>query len=144
MIISIQTILVYYPKCSLNILNIQSSFLIPSLLKHNVPARESYSGLNVAHDKYHPTFILKALNVLICFLDLNCLLSNLGPCENTPCQNGASCTDLSLIEYTCQCLSGFDGRNCENRIIRKALLLSISNAKCILLSVFVFDRLLKS
>ena len=34
-------------------------------------------------------------------------------CATTPCQNGGSCTD-EINDYTCNCVEGYDGANCEN------------------------------
>ena len=56
-----------------------------------------------------------------------------GPCERTPCQNGAQCTDISLTDYTCQCPFGFDGRNCENRIRSKASFFCLELVLCTLI-----------
>ena len=46
-----------------------------------------------------------------------------GTASSGPCQNGASCTNVDtdplddIVDYTCSCLSGFEGTNCENMII---------------------------
>lgn len=38
-------------------------------------------------------------------------------CEFHPCKNNGTCrTSTNKREYSCQCLSGFDGENCENNI----------------------------
>ena len=34
------------------------------------------------------------------------------PCEREPCQSGATCTDDGHGGYTCNCSSGYGGRNC--------------------------------
>ncbi|CAH6787048.1 F10 [Phodopus roborovskii] len=47
-------------------------------------------------------------------------------CENTPCQNQGLCRD-GLGEYTCTCLEGFEGKNCEF-FVRK--LCSLDNGDC--------------
>ena len=39
--------------------------------------------------------------------------SDIDECAPKPCQNGGSCED-SINSYTCKCLAGFDGENCEN------------------------------
>ncbi|EDO31408.1 predicted protein, partial [Nematostella vectensis] len=36
-------------------------------------------------------------------------------CASDPCQNGATCND-GLNNYTCACISGFTGTNCETNI----------------------------
>ena len=33
-------------------------------------------------------------------------------CATSPCQNGGSCTD-QVNGYTCNCVDGYDGTNCE-------------------------------
>lgn len=36
------------------------------------------------------------------------------PCSSEPCQNNGVCQpDLSGYDYSCQCVNGFTGRNCE-------------------------------
>ena len=35
-------------------------------------------------------------------------------CNNSPCQNGGTCTEVTL-DYTCTCATGFHGQNCEFR-----------------------------
>lgn len=38
-------------------------------------------------------------------------------CEFYPCKNNGTCrSSVNKREYTCQCLSGFDGDNCELNI----------------------------
>ena len=37
----------------------------------------------------------------------------IGQCSSSPCQNGGSCTD-QINDYTCNCVNGYDGTNCEN------------------------------
>ena len=34
-------------------------------------------------------------------------------CATNPCQNSGSCTD-QINGYTCSCVDGYDGTNCEN------------------------------
>ena len=38
------------------------------------------------------------------------------PCISAPCQNNAICTNDMVELYTCSCLPGFKGRNCEAEI----------------------------
>ncbi|XP_074048180.1 coagulation factor X [Macrotis lagotis] len=47
-------------------------------------------------------------------------------CENKPCQNQGSCKD-GLGEYTCICMEGFEGKNCE---FSKPTLCSLDNGDC--------------
>lgn len=37
---------------------------------------------------------------------------NINECENNPCLNQGSCFD-TYGSYTCQCMRGFGGQNCE-------------------------------
>lgn len=37
-------------------------------------------------------------------------------CSRSPCLNGASCIPKGLNDYSCACLSGFNGTNCESDI----------------------------
>ncbi|XP_076109608.1 MAM and LDL-receptor class A domain-containing protein 1-like isoform X3 [Mytilus galloprovincialis] len=40
--------------------------------------------------------------------------AGVSPCDNSPCLNGASCSDTTTaIGYTCSCLGGFLGQNCD-------------------------------
>ncbi|XP_022093080.1 fibropellin-1-like [Acanthaster planci] len=36
-------------------------------------------------------------------------------CQPKTCQNGATCIDL-VVDYQCNCLDGFEGKNCETNI----------------------------
>ena len=40
------------------------------------------------------------------------LFEDIDDCANSPCQNGGSCTD-GVNQFTCQCVTGFTGTNCE-------------------------------
>jgi cysteine-rich repeat protein len=42
-------------------------------------------------------------------------ISDINECLANPCQNGGTCTNTPG-SYTCDCLPGFDGVNCENNI----------------------------
>ena len=33
-------------------------------------------------------------------------------CSSNPCENGGTCT-VSIDEYSCQCVEGYIGANCE-------------------------------
>ena len=45
-------------------------------------------------------------------LELLLYFSVLNNCDSDPCQNGGKCTDLYL-DFSCACLVGFTGKNCE-------------------------------
>lgn len=47
-------------------------------------------------------------------------------CESSPCQNEGKCID-GLKEYTCSCLNGFEGKNCE---FFAGKLCSLDNGDC--------------
>ena len=49
--------------------------------------------------------------------------TDIDDCSNTPCQNGATCTDTAVVPhtYTCACAPGYDGSDCENDIDECAL-----------------------
>ena len=40
-------------------------------------------------------------------------LSTSDDCASEPCQNGAACVD-GVTSYSCQCLPGFSGTNCQD------------------------------
>lgn len=42
------------------------------------------------------------------------------PCQEDPCQNGATCVNHGNIRRTCQCANGFEGEACENDIGQSA------------------------
>ena len=49
---------------------------------------------------------------MISFIIKN-LCIDIDECATGPCQNGGSCTD-QINDYTCACVDGYDGLNCEN------------------------------
>ncbi|CAH1245332.1 FAT1 [Branchiostoma lanceolatum] len=58
------------------------------------------------------------------------------PCASSPCQNGGACIqhdDYSVSEpyYTCDCLSGFYGTNCENNTDECASNPCFNGATCV-------------
>lgn len=39
--------------------------------------------------------------------------TDIDDCLPYPCQNNGTCTDL-VNDYHCDCVAGFNGKNCEN------------------------------
>ena len=48
----------------------------------------------------------KFLIIYFCFLDID-------DCDPLPCENGATCTDAGVNNYTCTCMAGYEGYNCS-------------------------------
>ncbi|MFT7810291.1 coagulation factor IX-like [Arapaima gigas] len=44
-------------------------------------------------------------------------VSDKHPCKSSPCQNGGQCAD-DVKPYTCTCVPGFTGQNCEIKVVR--------------------------
>ena len=47
-------------------------------------------------------------------IGVNCEI-NIDECEGGPCQHGATCVD-GIAQYSCRCLPGYEGRDCEVEI----------------------------
>ncbi|MBN3303546.1 coagulation factor VII [Amia ocellicauda] len=43
------------------------------------------------------------------------IYSDTNECDSGPCENGATCVD-QMKSYSCLCLSGYEGRNCQNEV----------------------------
>lgn len=79
-------------------------------------------------------------------------LLDLNYCTNhKPCKNGASCTNTGQGSYTCTCLVGFAGKDCENKLDDCAHQPCLNGGSChqvrrevYLLSVWFVDLLLIS
>ena len=47
------------------------------------------------------------------------LCDRVNPCDSNPCWNGGNCTSSRYgLRYTCACLQGFTGSNCQNQARR--------------------------
>ena len=42
----------------------------------------------------------------------NLYVVEINECANSPCRNGATCTD-AVNSYTCRCVAGYTGTHCE-------------------------------
>ena len=51
-------------------------------------------------------------------------------CSGNPCQNGATCSMPKFDMYSCQCVAGYTGTNCEtgNHALQKLLPISFTYA----------------
>jgi len=56
-------------------------------------------------------FLFTCLSLCCRYRGMNCE-HNINECENNPCLNQGSCFD-TYGSYTCQCMRGFGGQNCE-------------------------------
>jgi len=56
-------------------------------------------------------FLFTCLSLCCRYRGMNCE-RNINECENNPCLNQGSCFD-TYGSYTCQCMRGFGGQNCE-------------------------------
>ena len=69
-----------------------------------------YTGTNCQYGKLE---VLENLKKVFCFLKNKCLKKAL-PCTlSSPCLNNAKCTNNNLGGYTCTCLTGYTGTNCQ-------------------------------
>ena len=50
------------------------------------------------------------------------LFPDIDECASSPCQNGGTCID-DLNAYTCNCIPGYEGDNCEIGKILQSLVL---------------------
>jgi hypothetical protein len=59
---------------------------------------------------------------------------NINECENNPCLNQGSCFD-TYGSYTCQCMRGFGGQNCE---LVSVSISEFTSAALIIIYIFLF------
>ena len=68
---------------------------------------------------------LKIILLFYCFLSPICEGQECGsddyeyfscPCDNYPCENEGSCSNLNSTSYVCKCEAGYEGKNCEKNI----------------------------
>ena len=53
-------------------------------------------------------------------LTLQLSLPDIDECASSPCQNGGTCTD-AVNSYTCACVAGYNGDDCETSKLKKEL-----------------------
>ena len=46
------------------------------------------------------------------FYRITYFVSDVDECNSNPCENGGTCID-GINEYSCQCVAGYTGANCE-------------------------------
>ena len=54
----------------------------------------------------------EAMMMIICVIVL-CLVPPTDPCASNPCQNGGTCKGDGAGGYSCSCLTGWTGQNCD-------------------------------
>ena len=47
-------------------------------------------------------------------------VADVDECISSPCQNGGNCSD-HLNGYTCHCVDGYDGANCESSMFIRSI-----------------------
>ena len=62
---------------------------------------------------------------------------NIDECAPEPCQNGGVCVD-GIAAYTCNCVAGYVGENCEGKRPRVTSFFFRTNSKIILLHVHAY------
>ena len=68
------------------------------------------------------------------------LFPDIDECASSPCQNGGTCID-SLNAYTCNCIPGYEGDNCEIGKILQNLVLFLVYHMLSLISMAMYIKL---
>ena len=68
------------------------------------------------------------------------LFPDIDECASSPCQNGGSCID-ALNAYSCNCILGYEGDNCEIGKILQNLVLFLVYHMLILIAMVIFIKL---
>jgi hypothetical protein len=69
--------------------------------------------VQIARAFYIPGFAQHLCLYIPLDLPITFLIKDIDDCSPSPCENGGTCID-EVDSYTCQCVPGFDGDNCEN------------------------------
>ena len=73
---------------------------------------------------------------------ISCFLSpiDLNPCAHlSPCENGGNCSNEGANQYSCACLFGYTGMNCEEEIDECNMSSCDNDATCIVSDYKHFD-----
>jgi hypothetical protein len=74
-------------------------------------ANNAMTSQEITGCKVMSFFLFTSLPLCCRYRGMNCE-HNINECENNPCLNQGSCFD-TYGSYTCQCMRGFGGQNCE-------------------------------
>ena len=86
---------------------IESALLLNEVLegKHSL-SLDTEINIILSGDVYYSVEIAFLSKRIKYFIDID-------DCQSQPCQNNGSCQDR-VDDYTCDCVVGFNGTNCEN------------------------------